>query len=211
MGLLDILLLLSPSHDGKHACQTSRAHLDSRMSFLTAASLSRSRFAAESKAILTNADAIAVNQVRTRARARSIPWFDSFTGSGTCCCNCACSRGSQAASSYVVFQLIHLPQDPLGQMGLRLENSSMAPTQTWYRVLANGDMAVALYNKQGAPQVSIEPWLMDQWSRFLLVWPSSRVGRDLSCVLWPAPHPQPFNMSQPANDLSPVPTTFYHE
>lgn len=40
-------------------------------------------------------------------------------------------------------------QDPLGQMGLRLDNSSDAPQQRWARVLANGDVAVALYNKAG--------------------------------------------------------------
>jgi hypothetical protein len=50
---------------------------------------------------------------------------------------------------------IAVNQDPLGQMGLRLDNTSSAPTQRWYRVLANGDVAVALYNKQGAAQPPI--------------------------------------------------------
>jgi hypothetical protein len=46
---------------------------------------------------------------------------------------------------------IAVSQDPLGQMGIRLTNSSDAPTQVWSRVLANGDVAVGLYNKGGSP------------------------------------------------------------
>jgi len=46
---------------------------------------------------------------------------------------------------------IAIDQDALGQMGLRLDNSSAAPTQRWARTLANGDVAVGLYNKAGAP------------------------------------------------------------
>lgn len=34
-------------------------------------------------------------------------------------------------------------------MGLRLDNSSSAPQQRWARVLADGSVAVALYNKAG--------------------------------------------------------------
>jgi len=41
------------------------------------------------------------------------------------------------------------PQDPLGQMGLRLENASSAPQQRWAKVLADGRVAVALYNRNG--------------------------------------------------------------
>jgi hypothetical protein len=43
-------------------------------------------------------------------------------------------------------------QDPMGRMGVRLGGAaaSLAPTQVWYRPLANGDVAVALYN-QGPP------------------------------------------------------------
>jgi len=40
---------------------------------------------------------------------------------------------------------IAVNQDPLGKMGLRLEETSTA-TQTWFRELSNGDVAVALYN-----------------------------------------------------------------
>lgn len=50
---------------------------------------------------------------------------------------------------------IAVDQDPLGQMGLRLDPSAGAPQQTWWRVLANGDVAVGLYNKGGAPQPPI--------------------------------------------------------
>ena len=41
---------------------------------------------------------------------------------------------------------VAVSQDPLGQMGIRLSPNASA-TQVWARVLANGDMAVALYNK----------------------------------------------------------------
>lgn len=44
---------------------------------------------------------------------------------------------------------IAVDQDPLGQMGLRLSNSSEDATQVWARVLADGGVAVALYNKLG--------------------------------------------------------------
>jgi hypothetical protein len=50
---------------------------------------------------------------------------------------------------------IAVNQDPLGQMGLRLSNTS-EPTQVWARNLANGDVAVALFNK-GAAQPMPDP------------------------------------------------------
>merc|ERR1719321_637831 len=40
---------------------------------------------------------------------------------------------------------IAVSQDPLGQMGIRL--SSNTSTQVWARKMANGDVAVALYNR----------------------------------------------------------------
>lgn len=43
---------------------------------------------------------------------------------------------------------IAVSQDPLGQMGIRL--TADIPQQIWARVLANGDVAVALYNKGDA-------------------------------------------------------------
>lgn len=49
-------------------------------------------------------------------------------------------------------EAIAVSQDPLGQMGLRLQNSSSAQLQTWFRALANGDIVVALYNKLGPPE-----------------------------------------------------------
>lgn len=59
-----------------------------------------------------------------------------------------------SAASLAILQnadAIAVDQDALGQMGVRLDNSSAAPTQRWARTLANGDVAVALYNKAGAP------------------------------------------------------------
>jgi len=50
---------------------------------------------------------------------------------------------------------IAIDQDPLGQQGLRIEADAAAPTQRWWRVLANGDVAVALYNKAGGAQPPI--------------------------------------------------------
>jgi alpha-galactosidase len=41
------------------------------------------------------------------------------------------------------------PQDPLGQQGIRL--TPKGDTEIWARRLANGDTAVALYNKHVTP------------------------------------------------------------
>ena len=43
---------------------------------------------------------------------------------------------------------IAVSQDPLGQMGIRLTGN--IPQQIWSRELANGDVAVGLYNKGDA-------------------------------------------------------------
>jgi len=66
-------------------------------------------------------------------------------------------RNVSDASKAILFNAdaIAVDQDPLGQMGLRLDNSSSAPQQRWWRTLANGDVAVGLYNKGGAPQPPI--------------------------------------------------------
>merc|ERR1712070_569721 len=43
---------------------------------------------------------------------------------------------------------ISVSQDPLGKMGVRHPKyTSGSSTQVWYRELANGDVAVALYNR----------------------------------------------------------------
>ena len=44
---------------------------------------------------------------------------------------------------------IAVNQDPLGKQGLRVTNASSAATQVWARELADGDVAVGLYNKLG--------------------------------------------------------------
>ena len=70
-------------------------------------------------------------------------------------------RNVSAASKAILTNAaaIAVSQDPLGQMGLRMENSSSAPTQRWWRVLANGDVAVGLYNKAGgAPPAPCPTW-----------------------------------------------------
>ena len=61
-------------------------------------------------------------------------------------------RNISAASKAILTNAdaIAVDQDALGQQGVRLENSSSAPTQRWVRVLANGDVAVGLYNKLGS-------------------------------------------------------------
>merc|ERR1712113_490716 len=46
---------------------------------------------------------------------------------------------------------IAVSQDPLGQMGIRLSPNNA--TQVWARKLANGDVAVALYNR-GDPKAT---------------------------------------------------------
>jgi len=47
---------------------------------------------------------------------------------------------------------IAVSQDPLGQMGMRVTSES-TPQQVWSRNLANGDVAVALYNTGGSPPI----------------------------------------------------------
>lgn len=56
-------------------------------------------------------------------------------------------RNISAASKAILTNLeaIKVSQDPLGQMGIRITPD--IPQQIWARVLANGDVAVALYNK----------------------------------------------------------------
>ncbi len=60
-------------------------------------------------------------------------------------------RNVSAASKAILLnpEAIAVSQDPLVQMGLRLGNSSSDPTQVWWRLLADGSVAVALYNKAG--------------------------------------------------------------
>mmetsp|Transcript_22059 Transcript_22059/g.48745 ORF Transcript_22059/g.48745 Transcript_22059/m.48745 type:complete len:414 (-) Transcript_22059:93-1334(-) len=51
---------------------------------------------------------------------------------------------------------IAVSQDSLGQMGIRLPSfNSSSPTQVWARHLANGDVAVALYNKGSTAEAEI--------------------------------------------------------
>jgi hypothetical protein len=75
-------------------------------------------------------------------------------------------RNVSAASKAILMNpdAIAIDQDPLGQMGLRIDNSSSAPQQRWWRVLANGDVAVALYNKQGSAQPPIPGPPCNAWN-----------------------------------------------
>merc|ERR1711957_954044 len=59
-------------------------------------------------------------------------------------------------------------QDPMAQMGVRLGGSTAqnAPGQIWYRALANGDVAVALYNAGPAP----ESWCSSALGEHNLQW-----------------------------------------
>ena len=58
-------------------------------------------------------------------------------------------------------EAISVSQDPLGQMGIRLSNNTAQ--QLWARRLANGDIAVALYNKASevGPPIPAPP--CDTW------------------------------------------------
>ena len=60
-------------------------------------------------------------------------------------------RNISATSAAILLNphAIEINQDPLGQMGLRLEPSKMAAVQHWSRRLANGDLAVVLLNRHG--------------------------------------------------------------
>jgi hypothetical protein len=59
---------------------------------------------------------------------------------------------------------IAVDQDALGQMGVRLDNSSAVGQQRWARVLANGDVAVALYNKASAVAPPIPAGPCPSWT-----------------------------------------------
>ncbi len=47
-------------------------------------------------------------------------------------------------------RVVEIDQDPMGQMGLRVEPTAAAPLQRWSRRLVNGDVAVVLLNRHGA-------------------------------------------------------------
>ena len=66
-------------------------------------------------------------------------------------------RNVSAASKAILTNpaAIAVNQDPLGQQGLRLNNASTDAQQVWWRVLADGSVAVGLYNKAGTPQPPI--------------------------------------------------------
>merc|ERR1712183_1171219 len=49
---------------------------------------------------------------------------------------------------------IAVSQDPLGQMGIRLTDNTS--TQIWARKMANGDVAVALYNRGDDTQKAVD-------------------------------------------------------
>jgi alpha-N-acetylgalactosaminidase len=54
---------------------------------------------------------------------------------------------------------ISVSQDSLGRMGIRHPNyTSASGSQVWYRSLANGDVAVALYNKDGSATGPCDSW-----------------------------------------------------
>ncbi len=74
-------------------------------------------------------------------------------------------RNVSAASKAILLnaEAIAISQDPLGQMGLRLGNSSSQGQQVWARVLADGGVAVGLYNKGGAAQPPIPPAPCPTW------------------------------------------------
>jgi len=68
-------------------------------------------------------------------------------------------RRVPAASKAILLNeaAIAINQDTLGQMGLRLPSfTSKSATQIWARKLANGDVAVALYNKLGPGVIAEE-------------------------------------------------------
>jgi hypothetical protein len=76
-------------------------------------------------------------------------------------------RNISAASKAILTNTdaIAVSQDVLGQMGLRLDNSSSVQGQRWYRVLANGDVAVGLLNRGGQmPQPPIPTGNCPAWN-----------------------------------------------
>jgi len=61
---------------------------------------------------------------------------------------------------------IAVSQDSLGKMGIRHASyGSNSATQVWFRELANGDVAVALYNKAASSHPPIPGAPCDSWNR----------------------------------------------
>lgn len=61
---------------------------------------------------------------------------------------------------------IAVNQDPLGKMGIRHPSyTSSSATQVWFRELANGDIAVALYNMAGGSHPPIPGPPCDSWNK----------------------------------------------
>jgi len=57
-------------------------------------------------------------------------------------------------------------QDPMGKMGIRHPSyTSASGTQVWFRELANGDVAVALYNKAGGSHPPIPGPPCTSWNK----------------------------------------------
>jgi len=63
---------------------------------------------------------------------------------------------------------IAVNQDPLGRMGIRHPRyTSASSTQVWYRELANGNVAVALYNKASPVHPPVLGGPCDVWNKTL--------------------------------------------
>merc|ERR1711862_915401 len=77
-------------------------------------------------------------------------------------------RTVPAASKAILLNkdAIAVNQDSLGKMGIRHPAyTSDSATQVWYRELANGDVAVALYNKAGRNHPPIPGPPCDAWNK----------------------------------------------
>jgi len=63
-------------------------------------------------------------------------------------------------------EAIAVNQDAMGKMGIRHSSyNSSSATQVWFRELANGDVAVALYNKAGSSHPPIPGAPCEAWNK----------------------------------------------
>lgn len=90
--------------------------------------------------LLIGNDCLTINQQRTQMAIWSISAAPLIMG------NDLRKVSDEAKAILLNRDAIAVNQDPLGKMGIRHSSySSASPTQVWFRELANGDVAVALY------------------------------------------------------------------
>jgi len=107
--------------------------------------------------LLIGNDCVTIDEQRTQMAIWSISASPLIMG------NDLRSMPEEAKAILLNKDAINVNQDSLGRMGIRHPKyTSASGTQVWFRNLANGDVAVALYNKNGS---SPSPVPCDTWNQ----------------------------------------------